>query len=163
MTKHPSWSVCRRSYGKQAQLLLLLLLVTACASPPQPQASGASGSVSPSPTALAAEKLALSLRSVVQRMQQDGVTAANVTTRQAEAYSTPLVRVDHTGRLHVVLLVTLVDEQVQSLLLAHQARLEIADAELRLIQAWVPFDRLEDVAALPVVRYVRPPSYVMRH
>jgi hypothetical protein len=62
-----------------------------------------------------------------------------------------------------VLLVTMVDEQVQSALLAHQVHLEMADAELRVIQAWVPFDRLADVAALPFVRYVRPPSYVMRH
>jgi hypothetical protein len=106
--------------------------------------------------------MASSLHSVVQRMRQDGITAANVTTRQAESYTTPLVRVDHTGRIQAVVLVTAVEEWVASQLEVHRAHIEIADAELRLIQAWIPFDRLEEIAALPFVRYIRPPSYAMR-
>jgi hypothetical protein len=107
-------------------------------------------------------KIASSLHSVVQQMRQDGVTAANVAARQAESYSTPLVRVDHTGRLQAVVLVTAVEERMVSQLEAHQAHVEIADAELRLIQAWIPFDRLEDIATLPFVHAIRPPGYAMR-
>jgi hypothetical protein len=99
----------------------------------------------------------------VQRLQRDGITAANVATRQVEAYTTPLVRVDHTGRLQVILLVTTVDEQVQLRLAQYQVRIDMADPALRLLYAWVPFDRLQEIATLPFVRYVRPAGYVVKH
>jgi hypothetical protein len=110
----------------------------------------------------AASKIASSLQGVVQRMQQDGVTAANVTARHAEQYSTPLVRVDTGGRVHTAILVTMFDAQVESVLTAHQVSIDHADAQARLVQAWIPFDRLATVAALPCVRYLRPPSYASR-
>jgi hypothetical protein len=95
-------------------------------------------------------------------MQQDGVTAANVTARQAERYSTPLVRVDAQGRVHTAILVTTFDAQVESALTTPQVSIEHVDAQARLVQAWIPFDRLATVAALPFVRYLRPPSYASR-
>ena len=110
----------------------------------------------------ATSKIASSLRSVVQRMQQDGVTAANVTARHTERYSTPLVHVDTQGRVHTAILVTTFDAEVESVLTTHQVSIERADAQARLVQAWIPFDRLATVAALPCVRYLRPPSYASR-
>jgi len=110
----------------------------------------------------AASKIASSLQRAVQRMQQDGVTAANVTARHAERYSTPLVHVDTLGRVHTAILVTTFDAEVESVLTTHQVSIERADAQARLVQAWIPFDRLATVAALPCVRYLRPPSYASR-
>ena len=109
-----------------------------------------------------AGKIASSLHSVVQRMHQDGVTAANVANRHAETYSTPLVHVDTLGRVHTAILVTVFDTQVESVLTTHQVTIERADAQLHIVQAWVPFDRLETVAALPFVRSLRSPSYASR-
>jgi hypothetical protein len=98
----------------------------------------------------------------MQRMQEDGMTATNVTARRAETYSTPLVRVDAQGRIHTVILVPAIDDHVLALLGEHGVRLEIVEATRHLIQAWIPFYRLVDVAALPFVQYLRPPSYAMR-
>jgi hypothetical protein len=109
-----------------------------------------------------AAKIATSIRSVVQRMRQDGLTAATATAHQAESYTTPLVRVDQTGSVQAVLLVTAVEPAVEVLLEQQYARIEAVDAGLRLIQAWIPFDRLEHIAALPFVQYIRPPSYAVR-
>ena len=109
-----------------------------------------------------AGKIASSLQRVVQRMHQDGVTAANVATRHAETYSTPLVHVDTLGRVHTAILVTTFDTQVELVLTTHQVAIERADAQVHFVQAWVPFDRLETVAALPFVRSLRPPSYASR-
>jgi hypothetical protein len=95
-------------------------------------------------------------------MQQDGVTAGNVTARHAERYSTPLVQVDAAGRVQTAILVTTFDAQVESVLIAHQVAIERADAQVHLVQAWIPFDRLTTVAALPFVRYLRAPSYASR-
>jgi hypothetical protein len=95
-------------------------------------------------------------------MQHDGVTAVNVRTRQPETYSTPVVHVDAWGRLHTAILVTEVNAQAEAALTAHAVVIEHAVASLRLIQAWVPFDRLTTIAALPFVRALRPPSYASR-
>jgi len=110
----------------------------------------------------ATSKIASSLQRVVQRMQQDGVTADNVTARHAETYSTPLVQVDAAGRVQTAILVTTFDAQVESALTAHQVTIERANAQAHLVQAWIPFDRLTTVAALPFVRYLRAPSYASR-
>jgi asparagine synthetase B (glutamine-hydrolysing) len=150
-------------FGVRMTFLLLPLLMAACGSPQQPPISSTDAASSHTqPTAPASEKIAASIRSVAQRMRQDGITAANVATRQAESYTTPLVRVDHTGMLHAVILVTTVDDQVEAVLEEHQVRIEIADVSLRMIQTWIPFDRLERLAALPFVRYIQPPSYAVR-
>ena len=92
-------------------------------------------------------------------MQADGLTAENVTAHHADTYTTPLVRVDAQGNIHAVLLVRVIDEHVLALLGEHRVRLDSMHEKLLLVQAWIPFDRLEDVAALPFVRYIRPPSY----
>jgi hypothetical protein len=92
-------------------------------------------------------------------MQEDGLTAENVAAHHAHTYTTPLVQVDAQGNMHAVLLVSAIDERVLSLLEEHRVRIDIIDEKLLLVQAWIPFDRLEDVAALPFVRYIRPPSY----
>src|SRR5262249_23167445 len=110
----------------------------------------------------ATSKIASSLLRVVQRMQQDGVTAGNVTARHAERYSTSLVRVDTAGRVQTAILVTTFDAQVEAVLTTQQVAIERADARARLVQAWIPFDRLITVAALPFVRYLRAPSYASR-
>jgi asparagine synthetase B (glutamine-hydrolysing) len=150
-------------FGVRATFLLLPLLIAACSPPQQPPISTTDAvSSHTKPTTPVSEKIAWSIRSVAQRMRQDGITAANVATRQAESYTTPLVRVDHAGRLHAVILVTMVDDQVEAVLEEHQVRIEIADASLRMIQTWIPFDRLEHIAALPFVRYIQPPSYAVR-
>src|SRR5262245_51815460 len=110
----------------------------------------------------AASKIASSLQRVVQRMQQDGVTAANATVRHAERYSTALVHVDTAGRVHTAILVTTLDAQVEAALATHQVSIDRADAQAHLVQAWIPFYRLETVAALSFVRYLRLPSYASR-
>ena len=82
--------------------------------------------------------------------------------RHAERYSTPLVHVDSGGRVHTAILVTIFDAQVESVLITQQVSIDRADVQARLVQAWIPFDRLATVAALPCVRYLRPPSYASR-
>jgi hypothetical protein len=161
------------SFDRRVHVLLCIVAVMAGGmSQPSPQtppatqhAPAATAGAMPIPPRSddpVAAKIATSIRSVVQRMRQDGLTAATATARQAESYTTPLVRVDQTGSVQTVLLVTAVEPGVEVLLEQQHARIEVVDAELRLIQAWIPFHRLEHIAALPFVRYIRPPSYAVR-
>ncbi|GIX48375.1 MAG: hypothetical protein KatS3mg131_2586 [Candidatus Tectimicrobiota bacterium] len=136
-------------YGRAVGVLAAVVLFAACRAP----GSGAQGASAP--------KIASALQQVVQRMQADGLTPANVAARQPEAYSTPLVRVDAQGNLEVAIVVTALDEAAVAALQARQARIARLAPEQRLVLAWVPFHRLEAVAALPFVRFLRPPSYAV--
>lgn len=107
-------------------------------------------------------KIASSLRDVMQRLHNDGVTASNATERHAASYSTTVVRVDATGRLQVVLQVTAADTSATAQLGQHGMLVEHVDASRHLIQGWVFFERLTTIAALPFVQYIRPPSYAVR-
>jgi hypothetical protein len=168
-----AWSEGVRSCDRRVYVLLCMVVVMTCGmSQPAPQTSPATqhtpavttGAVPIPPRSNdpVAAKIATSIRSVVQRMQHDGLTATNASARQAESYTTPLVRVDQTGSVQTLLLVTTVEPQVEVLLEQQHARIEVVDAEQRLVQAWIPFDRLEQIAALPFVQYIRPPSYTVR-
>jgi len=166
---------------KWGRMWLLVLAwsgsVTSAAVPPFPLAEGGSrvllAQAWPIPAAdtarkpclagsAVANKIASSLRRLVQRMQHDGVTAANVTAHHTERYSTPLVHVDTEGRVHTAILLTAFDPQVEPVLTAQRVAIERVAVEMRLVQGWIPFDRLATVAALPFVRYLRPPSYAHR-
>lgn len=107
-------------------------------------------------------KIAASLRDVMQRLHDDGVTASNVTLRQPASYSTALVRVDTAGRLQVVLRVTSTNAAVVAQLMQHHMQIEQVDTARLLIQGWVFFERLVTLSGLPFVQYIRPPSYAVR-
>jgi hypothetical protein len=87
---------------------------------------------------------------------------ANATARRAETYSTPLVRIDPAGRVHTTIMVTQLDAQVAAALMAQQVVIEHTDDTTQSLQTWIPFEHVETVAALPFVRYLRPPRYASR-
>jgi hypothetical protein len=92
-------------------------------------------------------------------MRADGVTAANVAIRDAASYANPLVRVDATGRIHTAVWVTHLQEHMVAELRRFQMDIERTDARQGVVQGWIPFHRLEEVAALSFVQHVRPPRY----
>jgi hypothetical protein len=112
------------------------------------------------PAANVMAKIAMPIRQVVQRMQDDGVTGENVAARPTTSYSNPLVHVDALGRIHTMIGVTRVDPHVVSGLQAAQVQIE-QTAGQDTIQGWIPFDRVEQVAALSFVRGLQPPRYAM--
>ena len=150
--------------SKFGSLLAILLAVMACSpSSHEAQTSPAAEPVGryPHPN-VPANKIASSIRDVLQRLRADGLTMANAATRRAETYSTPLVRIDPAGRVHTTIIVTQLDAQVAAALTAQQVVIEHTDDTTQSLQTWIPFERVETVAALPFVRYLRPPRYASR-
>lgn len=132
---------------KASKWVLLLACVTAC-----------SPSTPPAPSAMPA-KVSSSIHRVLQRMQADGVTAANAASRDVSSYANPLVRVDAAGRIHTAVWVTHLQDHVLVELRRLQMHIERTDARQGVVQGWVPFYRVADVAALSFVQHVRPPRY----
>jgi len=73
---------------------------------------------------------------------------------------TPIgVRVDEAGRLEVMIQTMQVTPVELKELEGLGSSIEIYDAEQNLVQAWVPRDRIKEVAALPFVKFIDLPNY----
>ena len=94
-------------------------------------------------------------------MRELGITAANADDRGASnAFSTSLVRVDNRARIQVYVQVMAIDDALLATIESvGNARIEVVNRELNLIQTRIPHDRLEAVATLGSVVRIKPPSY----
>ena len=139
--------------------LFLLCAATSCHTPTPPQqAALASRDPANSSQATAMAKIALPIRDTIQHLMDAEETPGQPTA----SYTHPLVRVDASGRIQTDIVVTSVDAQVVSALRAARVQVEQTHVEQQTIQGWIPFDRVEAVAALPFVRHIRPPRYAIR-
>ncbi|MFB3045908.1 MAG: PKD domain-containing protein [Acidiferrobacterales bacterium] len=99
------------------------------------------------------------LRSVMDQMKARGITRLNAQERGAAALSTPLVKVNAKGAIQVYIHVEPVGDAAISVLETYEVTIEIINEELGIIQAWIPLDRIDEVAELFFVRRITPPSY----
>jgi hypothetical protein len=76
-----------------------------------------------------------------------------------ELSSSQDIRLDEAGRLEVMIAVTEVTRDTLKELEARGCAIEIYDSIQRLVQAWVPMDRLREVAGLPFVKFLDLPNY----
>ncbi len=119
--------------------------------------AGASQASAPDTAARDAAKIAAPIAEVVGKLR--AAAAADGKVRSAQLYSTPFVKVDPRGRIHVYLhLANLGDEERRDLAEAG-VHVEVAIERLRIVQTWLPFDQIETVAHMPLVVRITPPSY----
>ncbi|MGA2628826.1 MAG: choice-of-anchor D domain-containing protein [Terriglobia bacterium] len=72
------------------------------------------------------------------------------------------LRINTSAEVQVYILMTAVTDENLRQLAAQGVTVEIADVQGGRVQARVPVTRLEAVAALPFVNFIRPPSYAVR-
>ncbi|MCJ7501708.1 MAG: hypothetical protein MUP80_01430, partial [Acidobacteriia bacterium] len=70
-----------------------------------------------------------------------------------------MMRINNNAEVQVYILVTEVTEQNLRELQNAGVRIELQDKRQRIVQARIPVTRLEEVGALPFVRFVRLPDY----
>lgn len=73
--------------------------------------------------------------------------------------STQEVRLDEAGRLEVMIDMTEITGDTLKELQARGCSIEIYDPAQHLVQAWVPMERLREVAGLPFVEFLDLPNY----
>jgi hypothetical protein len=107
------------------------------------------------------EKVTANLRAVIAEMTAHGITRQNASTRGASDFSNPLVRVDAQGNIQTYIYVDAVATEKMALLESYGMTVEIVDAKLNIYQAWIPFNKIAEVARLSFVRRITPPSYAI--
>src|SRR5574341_1976475 len=95
----------------------------------------------------------------ISKMQSLGITRENVESMYPTSISDPLVKVDKSGNIQTYIYMKNMNQDNISKLESMNVKIEIVNSKYSLIQAWVPFDEVEDVASLDFVQKITPPSY----
>ncbi len=104
-------------------------------------------------------KVGPSVMGAITGLEARGITRANAQAQNAEALSTPFVHVRNDGAIQVYFYLSRVGPAELSALAGYEAEVEVALEQEGLVQAWIPFDRIEEVADLPFVERVGRPHY----
>jgi hypothetical protein len=138
---------------------LLLLLGSGPAAGQALQPVGGLRSPGP-PTTEASRKLAAPLRALLADFRADGIEAGTEAAREAALrVSSPQLRVDALGRVQVYVAVADAADAALAPLRGLGLDVELVNADLRLVQGWVPVDALEALAGAANVLRVKLPSY----
>ncbi len=105
------------------------------------------------------QKISSPLRSVLSKINTRGITRANAYAMDVAAFSNPLVRLKTDGLTQVYVHLTSFGEAQLNALRSLEMEIEIANQDLAIVQGWVPFDRIKDIAALSFVKHITAPSY----
>lgn len=100
-----------------------------------------------------------SLRAMIENMETLGITKENAKELKASSLSTPLVRVNDEGNIQTYVHVISFGVDEKALLDTRDVVIEIVNEELGIIQAWIPFDKVYEIAELPFVERITQPSY----
>ena len=95
----------------------------------------------------------------ISKMQSLGITRENAESVYASSISDPLVKVDNSGNIQTYIYMENMNQDNISTLESMNVKIEIVNSKFNLIQAWVPFDKVEEVAGLNFVKKITPPSY----
>jgi hypothetical protein len=106
-----------------------------------------------------ASKVRSSLRAVMNKMEAGSVARNAVGKFDATTLSNPLVKVTDEGSIQTYIHVDTYGYDEQDLLEKHEVLIEITNEKLGIIQAWIPSDRIYEVAQLSFVSQITPPSY----
>ncbi len=104
-------------------------------------------------------KLSSQIREILTKMKTMGVTRNNVQNFKTEELSTPLVKVNDSGNVQTYIHVNEINDENLAQLKALGVIIEIAKPKYKIVQVWVPFDKLDEVTNLSFVTKVTPPSY----
>ena len=105
------------------------------------------------------KKVSSSLKTMIAKMEALGITKKDVSELRDSSLSTPLVKVNNGGSIQTYIYIRTFGVEEKALLEARDVEIEIVNEKLGIIQAWIPFYQIYEVAELPFVKRVTPPKY----
>lgn len=107
----------------------------------------------------AQQKIESNVLDKISAMRRAGLTAQNAQMRNAAQFSDKYgVQVDEQGRIYVYLRPTksATFEQLESIALQSGSKLGATNREFKIVQVWVPFEKLEEVAGQAAIASIQP-------
>ncbi len=99
------------------------------------------------------------LKRALDRVRAAGLDRANARARNIERFNDTATKFDADGYVQVYIRLESTDDTAIQRLRGFEARVELVNYGLRIVQAWVPIDRVEELAAEDFVLKVELPSY----
>jgi hypothetical protein len=78
---------------------------------------------------------------------------------KAENHSSTLIHVNEAGAIQVYIYATVINEGLLEQLEENKVNIEITNADYNIIQGWVPYNEIGNVAKIAEVERITPPSY----
>ena len=105
------------------------------------------------------ENMDSSLRAILAKMKARNMTRQNARELGASSLSNRLVKVNEEGSIQTYIHVLTFGPEERAQLESNEVIIEIVNEKLRIIQAWIPFNRIYEIARLPFVKRIKAPSY----
>ncbi len=110
---------------------------------------------------LNSSKVSPIVRAVKEEIEVRGITTKSARAFGVSALSNRLVKVDKDANIHTYVRVRTFSSAERAQLEAYEVKIEIINEEHGIIQAWIPFDRVDEVSQLPFVKLITPPGYAV--
>ena len=105
------------------------------------------------------KKVSSSLLKMIESMEMYGVKRQEAEDLGVEILSNMLVEVDIEGNIQTYIHIDSIGTEERALLEAYDVEIEIADEEFGIIQAWIPYNKIKEVAKFNFVKRITTPSY----
>jgi hypothetical protein len=102
------------------------------------------------------------IRDILEKINASGMTRSNIQDFSPEEFSTLLVKVNKQGDVQVYVYVTDVNEGNISKLKENGLQVEIVNEKYKVVQGWLPFDRVEEVSELDFVVRITASAMVLQ-
>ena len=100
------------------------------------------------------------IRGALSELQARGVERTNAREMQVSTLSVEgVLKIDDDGNIQTYIYVTEAGQPQITDLQSREVQVEVVNSDLKVIQGWIPFDRMEEIAALEFVRRVQAPGY----
>ncbi len=107
---------------------------------------------------LNSRKVSPIVRAVKENIEDRSITARSARGLNYSALSNPLVKVDEDGNIHTYIRVHSFGAAERTQLEAYDAEIETVNEEHGIVQAWIPFEVVDQVAQLTFVKLISPPG-----
>lgn len=106
-------------------------------------------------------KVSSTINTFVNQMKARGITRQEVQELDPATLSDPFVKINEKGSIQTYIHVDTYGDEEKALLESYEVVIEAFNEKHKIIQAWIPFDKVYEVAQLSFVKKITPPAYAI--
>jgi hypothetical protein len=110
-------------------------------------------------SSLGFQKVSSILRTLIEKVRTGAITKQYARGQGDVVLSDSLVRVNEVGNIQTYIHVDSIGSEERARIEAYDVKVEITNEKLGIIQAWIPYNKINEVAQFPFVRRITAPRY----
>ena len=106
-------------------------------------------------------KVSSTINTFINQMKSRGITRQKVQELDPTTLSNPFVKINEKGSIQTYIHVDTYGDEEKALLEYYEVAIEVFNEKHKIIQAWIPFDKIYQVAQLSFVKKITSPDYAI--